>query len=67
MSKLTDDLIKAGVKSREQQSAENKIAYDKSPITAVAETIKEGTTDILKKYGIYIAGAVALLLFARKK
>jgi hypothetical protein len=67
MSKLTDDLIKAGVKSREQQSAENKAAYDKSPITAVTETIKEGTVDIFKKYGIYIAGAVALLLFARKK
>jgi len=67
MSKLTDQLIEAGVKSREEQAAENKEAYDKSPITAVTETIKELTADIFKKYGIYIIGLAGLLLLTRKK
>tara|TARA_R110000868_G_scaffold411342_2_gene703241 strand:- start:383 stop:847 length:465 start_codon:yes stop_codon:yes gene_type:complete len=67
MSKLTDQLIKAGVKSREEQAAITKEAYDKSPITAAVETVKEKTASIFKNFGIYILAGAALLLLTRKK
>jgi len=63
MAKLTDQLVNAGVKSREEQAAATTAAYNKSPFDA----LQNQATTIFKKYGIYIAGAVALLLFARKK
>jgi hypothetical protein len=63
MAKLTDQLVNAGVKSREEQKADTTAAYNKSPFDA----LQNQASTIFKKYGIYIAGAFALLLFARKK
>ena len=67
MSKLTDQLVNAGVKSREEQAAINQKAYDKSPIDAAVETVKEMTAPIFKNFSIYIIGFAALLLLTRKK
>jgi hypothetical protein len=56
-----------GVKSEEQYSSENKAAYEKSPLTAAAETVSEASSDFLKKYAPLIAaGLITVILITRK-
>jgi hypothetical protein len=59
--------IDQGVKTEDQYSAENKAAYEKSPITAAAETVSETSKDFLKKYAPFIAaGLITVILITRK-
>lgn len=55
--------VDQGVKTEEQYSAENKAAYEKSPIDAVSET----SGAFFKKYAPLIAaGLVTVILITRK-
>lgn len=55
--------VDQGVKTEEQYKAENKAAYEKSPIDAVSET----SGAFLKKYAPLIAaGLVTVILITRK-
>jgi hypothetical protein len=63
MAKLTDQLVNAGVKSREEQSEDTTAAYNKSPFTAISQQ----AASIFKKYGIYLLAGAGLILLTRKK
>lgn len=55
--------VDQGVKTEEQHRAENKAAYEKSPITALSEN----SGALLKKYAPLIAaGVVTIILISRK-
>ena len=63
MARLTDQLVNAGVKSREEQAEATTAAYNKSPFDA----LQNQASTIFKKYGIYLLAGAALLLLIRKK